>query len=95
MRQAVQFGDTLARDNSTIYIGTAKLYIQAFALTRKLWLTRNGAEQMVDWACARAVPYHDKRTNAEMAPHRMGNLENKLARQIVCILCFAMPMRNK
>jgi len=95
LRQAVQFGDKLARDNSTIYIGTAKLYIQALALTRNPWPTRNGAEQMVDWAWAKAVAYHDKRTNAEMAPPRMGNLENKLAREIVSFLCFAMPMRNK
>ena len=77
------------------YIGTAKLYIQGFALMRNLWPTRNGAEQMVDWAWAKAVAYHDKQTNVEIAPPRMGNLENKLAREIVSCLCFAIPMQNK
>ncbi|KAF8419158.1 hypothetical protein EV426DRAFT_577117 [Tirmania nivea] len=65
------------------YIETAKLYIQAHALIRKSWPTRNEAEQMVDWAWTKAIGYHDKRTNVEMPLPAMGNLENKLAREIL------------
>ncbi|KAF8414460.1 hypothetical protein EV426DRAFT_579175 [Tirmania nivea] len=65
------------------YIGTAKLYIQAYAFTRKLWPMRNEVEQMVDWAWTKAIGYHDKRTNMEMPLPAIGNLENKLAREIL------------
>jgi hypothetical protein len=76
-------------------MGTAKLYIQAYALTRNPWPTRREFDQTVDWAWTKAVRFHDKQTNVEMPPPRMGILENKLAREIVSDEYFAKRRINK
>jgi hypothetical protein len=66
------------------YIGTAKLFVQAYTITRNPWPTRIEGEQMVDWAWGKAVTYHDNPVNVGMSGTSIGKLENKVARGIVC-----------
>ena len=63
-------------------MGTAKLYIQAKALTRKQWPSCAEAEEMVDSAWEKAVKYHDRQVNMVMLPSAMGDLVHRGAREI-------------
>ena len=61
------------------YIPTAKLFVQAIALTRNPWPTRGQTDDIIDEAWTNAVLHHNRTNNASVA-----RLSDRQAREIVC-----------
>ena len=61
------------------YIPTAKLFVQAIALTCNPWPTRGQTDDIIDEAWTNAVLHHNRTNNASVA-----RLSDRQAREIVC-----------